>query len=165
MIWRQNASSCHRSYFERSTSGWKWTASAAAEKFGDAFLIRRDFRPPSTHRILIAVAMASAAIVGAGAAGVGAFLWLCMNKAQLTVPHGVDKALLAEAVQLFREQYGSAPTRGASAPGRVNIIGEHTDYSEGFVFPMAIDRQTIVVGRINGTARYAGFQAYHGVLV
>jgi galactokinase len=31
-----------------------------------------------------------------------------------------------------------------SAPGRVNLIGEHTDYNEGFVLPLAIDRRTIV---------------------
>ena len=44
---------------------------------------------------------------------------------------------------LFDELYGSRP-RIFSAPGRVNIIGEHTDYNEGFVLPMAIDRRTDV---------------------
>jgi len=43
----------------------------------------------------------------------------------------------------FTERYGSAP-RVFSAPGRVNIIGEHTDYNDGFVLPMAIDRRTYV---------------------
>ena len=43
----------------------------------------------------------------------------------------------------FRECFGSQP-RIFSAPGRVNIIGEHTDYNEGFVLPMAIDRRTYV---------------------
>ena len=35
----------------------------------------------------------------------------------------------------------------ASAPGRINLIGEHTDYNEGFVLPMAIERRTYVVAR------------------
>ena len=37
----------------------------------------------------------------------------------------------------------------AKAPGRVNLIGEHTDYNDGFVFPMAIDRQIVLVGQAN----------------
>lgn len=43
----------------------------------------------------------------------------------------------------FTERYGTTP-RVFSAPGRVNIIGEHTDYNDGFVLPMAIDRRTYV---------------------
>lgn len=45
----------------------------------------------------------------------------------------------------FRERYESEP-RLFRAPGRVNLIGEHTDYNEGFVLPMAIDRETVVAG-------------------
>jgi galactokinase len=37
------------------------------------------------------------------------------------------------------EEYGKAPEIIAAAPGRVNLIGEHTEYNDGFVFPMAID--------------------------
>ena len=40
----------------------------------------------------------------------------------------------------FRGRYGSDPKWIVRAPGRVNLIGEHTDYNDGFVFPMAIDR-------------------------
>jgi galactokinase len=43
----------------------------------------------------------------------------------------------------FKEMYGVAP-RLFGAPGRVNLIGEHTDYNDGFVLPMAIDRETVV---------------------
>jgi galactokinase len=43
----------------------------------------------------------------------------------------------------FIELYGVQP-RVFSAPGRVNLIGEHTDYNDGFVLPMAIDRRTFV---------------------
>ena len=44
----------------------------------------------------------------------------------------------------FEAHYGTEPTLIAHAPGRVNIIGEHTDYNEGFVFPAAINFGTWV---------------------
>src|SRR3954471_15955143 len=44
----------------------------------------------------------------------------------------------------FQTLYG-APAQVFSAPGRINLIGEHTDYNEGFVLPMAIERRTYVV--------------------
>lgn len=42
--------------------------------------------------------------------------------------------------EAFGELYGRDPTVVARAPGRVNLIGEHTDYNDGFVLPLAIDR-------------------------
>jgi galactokinase len=42
--------------------------------------------------------------------------------------------------QTFRRTFGEAPAILVRAPGRVNLIGEHTDYNEGFVLPAAIDR-------------------------
>ncbi len=50
----------------------------------------------------------------------------------------------AEAQNGFAEWFGRRPAGVWSAPGRVNLIGEHTDYNEGFVFPFAIDRRTAV---------------------
>ena len=47
----------------------------------------------------------------------------------------------------FRDRFSSTP-RFFQAPGRVNLIGEHTDYNEGFVMPFAIDRQAIVGGEL-----------------
>src|SRR5262245_32201520 len=47
--------------------------------------------------------------------------------------------LAARARELFGRQFGSDPHGVAVAPGRVNLIGEHTDYNNGFVLPMAID--------------------------
>jgi galactokinase len=41
---------------------------------------------------------------------------------------------------VFEEQFGGRPTLLVRAPGRVNLIGEHTDYNDGFVLPMAINR-------------------------
>jgi galactokinase len=47
--------------------------------------------------------------------------------------------------KVFQEIYQTEP-RLFRAPGRVNLIGEHTDYNDGFVLPMAIDRETVVAG-------------------
>nr|PZN20598.1 MAG: galactokinase [Chloroflexota bacterium] len=47
----------------------------------------------------------------------------------------------------FRRRYGIHPRLIVCAPGRVNLIGEHTDYNDGFVFPVAIDRATYVAAR------------------
>jgi len=48
-----------------------------------------------------------------------------------------------------------APVARASAGGRVNLIGEHTDYHEGFVLPAAIDLRTVALGapRVDGLVR------------
>ncbi len=48
---------------------------------------------------------------------------------------------------LFEEQFGCTPELVARAPGRVNLIGEHTDYNDGFVLPCAIAKQTMVAVR------------------
>ncbi|HEI8865916.1 galactokinase [Serratia sp. AKBS12] len=45
---------------------------------------------------------------------------------------------------VFSERFGYAPTMTIQAPGRVNLIGEHTDYNDGFVLPCAIDYQTVI---------------------
>ncbi len=47
---------------------------------------------------------------------------------------------LASITERFEETFGSPPTFIASAPGRVNLIGEHTDYNDGYVCPVAIDK-------------------------
>lgn len=49
-----------------------------------------------------------------------------------------------EAHGLFMQLTGGEPSGLWSAPGRVNLIGEHTDYNDGFVFPFAIDHRTYV---------------------
>ncbi|HQJ75224.1 MAG TPA: galactokinase family protein, partial [Bacteroidota bacterium] len=51
----------------------------------------------------------------------------------------MKEKILSEFAKLYSHQ-----PRVFKAPGRVNLIGEHTDYNEGFVFPMAIDRFTYV---------------------
>ena len=57
---------------------------------------------------------------------------------------------LRSAVTAFEKRFKAKPTVAVAAPGRVNLIGEHTDYNGGFVMPMAIDRQTVIVARPNG---------------
>ncbi len=47
----------------------------------------------------------------------------------------------------FARAFGAPPTHIIRAPGRVNLIGEHTDYNDGFVLPMAIDREVQLAAR------------------
>ncbi|MCY3552548.1 MAG: galactokinase [Candidatus Poribacteria bacterium] len=51
------------------------------------------------------------------------------------------------AAQKFEEIFGGPSTFTASAPGRVNLIGEHTDYNDGYVFPVAIDKYLNIAAR------------------
>ena len=57
-----------------------------------------------------------------------------------------------EIERRFRARFGSAP-RLFQAPGRINIIGEHTDYSGGLVMPAAIDRRCLIAAAPNGSRR------------
>ncbi|XP_059059104.1 galactokinase-like [Achroia grisella] len=61
----------------------------------------------------------------------------------------------ARLLQLARDKYvatyGCEPVVAASAPGRVNLIGEHIDYCEGFVLPVTIPFETLIVGSYNET--------------
>ncbi|MEI6390315.1 MAG: galactokinase [Verrucomicrobiota bacterium] len=59
-------------------------------------------------------------------------------------------SLMADrAAALFTRCFGHAPSCVAAAPGRVNLIGEHTDYNDGFVLPMAIERYTVMAAAPN----------------
>jgi galactokinase len=55
---------------------------------------------------------------------------------------------LSQALSLHRNYFGVEPKTAVFAPGRINLIGEHTDYNGGFVMPCAIDLGIWVVGRI-----------------
>ncbi len=59
-----------------------------------------------------------------------------------SIQRGLEVTLRA-AAQALVERFDRAPQWFAAAPGRVNLIGEHTDYNDGFVLPMAIDRYTV----------------------
>jgi galactokinase len=72
--------------------------------------------------------------------------------------------LLSEARRSFEAVFGYSPDGTWSAPGRVNLIGEHTDYNEGFVLPFAINRRTFaaLARRDDGLVRVSS-SSKHGV--
>jgi galactokinase len=59
-------------------------------------------------------------------------------------------------LNVFRDAFGAEPAGIWAAPGRVNLIGEHTDYNEGFVLPFALQHQAVVVA---GPARSSSSRA------
>jgi galactokinase len=71
-----------------------------------------------------------------------------------------DQEAAGRARQAFAERFGSAPEGVWAAPGRVNVIGEHTDYNGGFVLPVALAHTTrAAVGhRTDGLVALASLQ-------
>ncbi len=61
--------------------------------------------------------------------------------------------LAAAAAAGLKEHFGADATVIAAAPGRVNLIGEHIDYCDGFVLPFAIDRYIVMAAALNGTGQ------------
>jgi galactokinase len=68
------------------------------------------------------------------------------SREKLSTANPVSSARLANS--LFTASFASRPTVTASAPGRVNLIGEHTDYNGGPVLPVAIERRTAVAAQL-----------------
>src|SRR5262245_44436855 len=62
-------------------------------------------------------------------------------------------ALAQRVLDEFRHRFKAPAACLVRAPGRVNLIGEHTDYNDGFVLPMAIDRAVWIALRPRGPAR------------
>ena len=60
----------------------------------------------------------------------------------------------AQLIQRFRARFGTVPQLLARAPGRINLIGEHTDYNDGFVMPASIDLEAVCALRQNDLGRY-----------
>jgi galactokinase len=61
------------------------------------------------------------------------------------VQEGEHGAVAADLATEFERRFGAAPVAAALAPGRVNLIGEHTDYNQGLVLPCAIDLRTLAL--------------------
>src|SRR5437763_17173286 len=77
----------------------------------------------------------------------------------------VVRQIEQRAVQVYRDQFREEPLLVASAPGRVNLIGEHTDYNGGFVLPCAIDRRVAVAIGLGEMQLYsANFQEVRPLL-
>jgi galactokinase len=60
------------------------------------------------------------------------------------LPAGSAANAARAAVRSFQDRFGATPVWLAVAPGRVNLIGEHTDYNGGYVLPLAIDRHVAI---------------------
>lgn len=71
--------------------------------------------------------------------------------------------LLKRALSAYEEQFKSQPSCASCAPGRVNLIGEHTDYNDGFVFPMALPLATVIVGGCSSDGICRVFTTAEGV--
>jgi galactokinase len=67
-----------------------------------------------------------------------------------------------DVVEVFARRFGGPPVWLARAPGRVNLVGEHTDYNEGFVLPMAIDRAAWIAFRPRPDGRVHLFSLQFG---
>src|SRR5262249_25233131 len=79
----------------------------------------------------------------------------CMSRCWPPAGHMTDAA-----VRAFRARTGRDPEGIWSAPGRINLIGEHTDYNDGFVLPFALSLRTVVAAarRQDGMLRISSCQ-------
>ena len=59
----------------------------------------------------------------------------------------MENSLLDETRKIYLDLFGEKPEIEAWGPGRVNLIGEHTDYNEGYVLPLAVDRGVFLIGK------------------
>ena len=52
----------------------------------------------------------------------------------------MNEILIQDTTDFFKEKFGNVPAKIILSPGRINIIGEHIDYNDGYVLPAAIDK-------------------------
>src|SRR4051795_8666609 len=61
---------------------------------------------------------------------------------------------MSDVASTFRDQYGAEPEGLWAAPGRVNLIGEHTDYNDGFVLPFALPQRVVIEAALRAAPRW-----------
>jgi galactokinase len=67
------------------------------------------------------------------------------------------RKLEAEVIKSYKQKWLRDPTLVSKAPGRVNIIGEHTDYTGGYVLPVAINRSIVFAVRASSSSSIRGY--------
>src|ERR1051325_2174495 len=69
---------------------------------------------------------------------------IVVNLCKLLYNTLMNNELTDRITSIFQKTFGDAPAHIVRAPGRVNLLGEHVDYNDGFVLPAAIDRATYI---------------------
>src|SRR5437870_8036623 len=79
----------------------------------------------------------------------------CVERQRHPEAAQMSDATRDRVIREFEHRFGAPPPIVARAPGRVNLIGDHTDYNDGFVLPMAIDREVWIAVRPRDDRRVA----------
>jgi galactokinase len=74
-------------------------------------------------------------------------------------------SLKDKTTQIFKQHFGATPSHFFRAPGRVNLIGEHTDYNDGFVLPCAINYHTVIAAEPRNDQRVSLVAADYGAQI
>jgi galactokinase len=85
-----------------------------------------------------------------------------MTTDQIDVANASLRELATRSEQAFQTRFGRSPQYLVAAPGRVNLIGEHIDYNDGFVMPMAIERYVVMSASVVDEAD-RGTASFHSV--
>jgi len=72
-----------------------------------------------------------------------------------------DMDIIEHITSIFHATFGDAPAHIVRAPGRVNLIGEHTDYNDGFVLPMAIDKAAWIALRPRSDRQVSVYSTFY----
>lgn len=78
------------------------------------------------------------------------------NPEKMTLPGRCRLSTLAKMIRTgeFQKHFGVRPSVAAASPGRVNLIGEHIDYLDGWVLPVAIDRHLVIEADLSTTGQF-----------